>query len=132
MMSKETKDRIREKLRAARTTHGRSRTPTYHYWCKIRKTNKSDFCAEWMDFSGFLSDMGERPAGKFLARMSPNEPFCKDNCYWSESKSNARILRYGKTSMTQNEWAKRFGVSSAAIASGIIRKGSFAKWVEGR
>lgn len=132
MMSKEMKDRIREKVRIARTTHGMSRTPTYAYWFRLRKDNKDKLCAEWMDFSNFFRDMGERPKDQYLDRASPNEPFCKDNCYWSQHKSNSKILRYGKRSLTQEQWAKRLGVTAAAIHIGIVRKGSFAKWLEGR
>jgi len=50
-------------------------------------------CDKWMNFEGFLKDMGERPDGKTLDRINPFGNYEKDNCRWADNatqKSNTR------------------------------------------
>jgi len=42
-----------------------------------------EICESWMDFSSFLSDMGERPNGATLDRIDNSKGYFKDNCRWA-------------------------------------------------
>ena len=54
-------------------------------------------CAEWLDFNGFLNDMGERPSlDHSIERVDVNGPYCKQNCTWilkGEQAFNRRTTR---------------------------------------
>ena len=39
-------------------------------------------CERWHDFSAFLKDMGERPAGMTLHRLDHNKDYEPSNCEW--------------------------------------------------
>ena len=50
-------------------------------------------CQRWHDFTAFLADMGERPAGMTLDRIDPYGNYGKDNCRWSTPAEQARNRR---------------------------------------
>lgn len=50
-------------------------------------------CAEWHDFEAFLSDMGERPAGRTLYRRDPHGNYERDNCRWATPTEQANNKR---------------------------------------
>ncbi len=55
-------------------------------------------CERWMDFTLFLSDMGERPDGLSLERRDNNAGYSPDNCYWATNQEQCanRRLRSAK------------------------------------
>ncbi len=85
--------------------HGNSRKPEYNVWYSMvdRCTNtKHKFWhryggrgitidARWLDFSLFISDVGERPSSAHqLDRTDNDKGYCKDNCRWVLSVDNVR------------------------------------------
>lgn len=91
------------------TTHGhraRKRHPaTYRAWQEINTfcTNAAspryrDFggrgirvCSEWReDFTRFLDNMGERPAGTILVRIDASAHFAPGNCRWAPVRSRSQ------------------------------------------
>jgi hypothetical protein len=89
-------------------THGHSAsgiiTPTYTSWYAMRGRCLNPrnpkyaryggrgikICAEWMTFEGFISSMGERPAGTTLDRF-PNRDgdYEPSNCRWATASEQA-------------------------------------------
>lgn len=95
----ESADRAKTGLR---TTHGKSRTPTYDAWLNMwrRCTEEShkDFHLyqnrtppeRWKKFENFLEDMGERPSsGLSLERVDNDKPYGPDNCVWATSAAQS-------------------------------------------
>jgi hypothetical protein len=91
-----------ERTSAANTTHGLSKTPTYGAWKTMRRRCEDPthekykyygsrgirVCLRWQEFTNFLSDMGERPAGLELDRIDNNGNYEPDNCRWVTHKEN--------------------------------------------
>ena len=47
-------------------------------------------CAAWRsDFARFVQDMGERPAGAVLGRLSPDDDFRPQTCFWSPARTRS-------------------------------------------
>ena len=51
---------------------------------------------KWLEFAGFLADMGERPAGLTLERVDNNGDYCKANCCWIPPGKQQRNARRSK------------------------------------
>lgn len=92
--------------RRARRRHD----PTYRAWQAINTvcTNPDspryrDFgargiavCPEWAgNFEAFLTDMGERPADRILARIDTDADFGPDNCRWVAVRTRSLRAREG-------------------------------------
>jgi hypothetical protein len=85
----------------------------YHTWASMnhRCYNQKDLsynnyggrgiriCGRWRDsFENFLSDMGERPAGKEINRINNDGDYSPDNCEWcgiQEQQLNRRVFHNG-------------------------------------
>lgn len=79
-------------------------SPTYYSWqsmkirCKRPKCNGYKYyggkgikvCKRWELFQNFLEDMGVRPEGKTLGRISNNKNYSKSNCKWETSQEQNR------------------------------------------
>lgn len=91
--------------------HGWAGTPTHKAWRNMlaRCYNPNtpyykyyggrgiEVCERWWEFENFLADMGEKPKGKSLDRISPNGNYMLDNCRWSiwqEQQNNTRSKGY--------------------------------------
>lgn len=91
----------------AKTTHGMSRSNTYHIWAGIIQRcdnpNQTEYryyggrgirvCERWHDFVSFLKDMGERPTGLQIERKNQDGDYEPGNCRWvtrSENQLNRR------------------------------------------
>lgn len=89
------KDNVRlvtrdENNRNKRNYHGMAstgnQTPTYISWNNmVNNAKRRGYLVNeyWKDFKNFLSDMGEKPAGKRLKRINKSLPYSKTNCTWS-------------------------------------------------
>lgn len=115
--------------------HGMYGTKTYGCWRNMlsRCRNKNYFrykdyggrgitvCDKWLQFSGFLEDMGEKPNNLSLDRIDNNKGYYKENCRWTTQKeqmkntrANVHIFFKGKDYIL-NDLSKKIGISRDAI-----------------
>lgn len=126
----------------ARKKHGhrwnqdQTTSPTYRSWRNARDRclnpkapNYSEyggrgiqFCERWGDFTAFLADMGERPAGMSLDRYPDvNGNYEPDNCRWATAKEQAANRRNSVwievdgVMTTTAEVARKMGVSTQVL-----------------
>lgn len=133
-----------EKIQERNYKHGHSPSSggfssTYTTWSSMvnRCTNPNEpsygryggrgvtVCNEWLNFSNFLADMGEKPeaaSGRYsLDRIDFNQGYEKANCRWATDKEQARnkssnrlITSKGETKCV-SEWAEITGIHPMTI-----------------
>lgn len=128
--------------KAAVTVHGMDGTPTYRSWVDMRRRcnnpTRKDYpryggrgikvCPQWSDFTQFLDDMGERPAGLTLDRIDNDGHYEPSNCQWATRKHQGRNTRSNKTvtidgkPMTMVDACERHG-SEYRLVKGRMRRG---------
>lgn len=126
-----------ETVAARNTTHGLSQKHKREYrsWKDMRgrckNPNDIDFinyggrgirvCAEWDDFSVFMSDMGSRPDGFTLDRIDVNGDYTAGNCRWASAPTQARNKRNNKNveiggvTKTITEWCRDYGIERSKV-----------------
>ncbi len=100
--------------------HRMSKSNTYSVWVQMRErcnkpTHKSyhnygargiKVCDRWQDdFKNFLEDMGEAPLGMSLDRIDNDLGYFKENCKWTDWKTQCRNKRISiKDGDIHNGW----------------------------
>lgn len=139
-------------VRFNQTKHGHTtktaQSGTYSTWANMmqrcynaQSTNFHEYGAlgidvdpKWHTFVGFLSDMGERPAGKTLDRVDGLLGYSKANCRWATPKQQQRNIRsnvrvtYGGTSYPISALAEMLGVPRSNLQYRIKRGWPEDKW----
>jgi hypothetical protein len=134
-----------ERLSAANTKHGASRSSEYQSWLGMLKrcynTNGKAFsnyggrglrvCSRWKNsFEKFFEDIGPRPTAKHTIERKDNSlGYCKENCVWATRKqqnrnrrSNRRLTFNGKTQLMV-EWEEELGLPKGTISSRVTQYG---------
>lgn len=133
----------------ALTKHGHAgdgragRSPTYQSWQSMidRCTNprRREFqhygargitvCARWREFSAFLADMGERPAGTWLERANNGRGYEPGNCVWAtprEQQANKRsnfVVEHLGRRLPLVEWARELGLDYETVRARLRYRG---------
>lgn len=122
------------------STHN-SQSRTYTTWsnmiqrCNNPKSTKYPMygakcikvCDEWMDFSKFLEDMGERPEGHTIDRINGNDGYHPSNCKWSslvEQQNNLKsnlVVRYQDNDYKLQELARMLNIKSSTLLYRVKR-----------
>ena len=121
--------------------HRTARTRTYVAWVNMKARCDNQNAREyanyggrgiaydprWSDFTAFLADMGEAPAGLTLDRRDNEQGYAKDNCRWVsravQGLNKRNCVRYtlnGK-SQTLAEWARETGIGRVTMLKRIQR-----------
>jgi hypothetical protein len=85
-------------------------------------------CDKWLEFGGFIDDMGECPSGMSLDRIDGNKGYFKENCRWATPKQQARnrkssrtLTAFGVTRLLV-EWSELYGIRTDTL-SWRLKKG---------
>lgn len=84
-------------------------------------------CAEWADFSTFLTDMGDVSIGLSLDRKDVDDNYYPLNCRWATSteqarnKTNTRWVAYKGEKLSVTTWAERIGLSVSALRTRLAK-----------
>ena len=112
------KEEQSKRITKSNTVHGHNKSgrgnqsPTWHSWASMKKRctmvghvsypsyggRGITVCPRWDEFVNFLSDMGDRPAGKTLDRIDVDGGYEPSNCRWatlSEQQKNKRAHKNG-------------------------------------
>jgi len=117
-------------------THGMSgKSAAYKTWKRMRRRcnnpSKKDthiysgvkICKEWDEFTIFLQDMGEQPAGISIDRIDNNKGYSKENCRWATPAMQAGnqrrciIVNIDGQEMCFSHACKRLGVTRGKARS---------------
>lgn len=133
----------RDQLVKRNTKHGKYHSREHRSWLGARsrcmnKNNKNynsyggrgiKFSDDWNDFNVFLKDMGECPPRYSLNRIDNDGDYCKENCEWASSESQAnnrtssiRIEHLGKF-LSIRELSKMYGYTYQQLNNQLIRNG---------
>lgn len=115
---------------------GRVNTSTYTSWEAMKKRcspggayfeNGITVCSNWLCFSNFLIDMGERPHGCTLDRIKPKGNYEKNNCRWADNKTQSRnrsdrqLIEFNGRSMLLTDWAEELKISFSCLYKRIYK-----------
>jgi len=123
-------------------TRGSKPTPTFVTWsamfarCNNPKVPSYQYygaksikvCARWRQFANFLKDMGERPKGKSIHRLSNAKGYKPGNCCWAtpteqnQYSGNCRWLEANGQRKLITRWAEGLGVSVSCV-HGRLKRG---------
>lgn len=80
------------------------------------------YCAEWKEFKGFYSDMGDPAPKMSLDRIDVNGNYHKDNCRWatnltqSNNRRTNRFLTFQGETLSVAEWNRKLGFSTGVVS----------------
>lgn len=134
-------------VREFHTKHGDSYTRTWRSWksmlSRCRTASNSAYadyggrgitvCDRWLSYENFRADMGERPLGTSLDRINNDGNYEPANCRWAtaveqaNNKRGCRYLEYQGQRLTATQWARKAGITPAALLKRIERGASIEK-----
>lgn len=140
-------ENMKLRLNSNRAIHGRSKTPEYNVWIKIKQRcfnkNGKDYpdyggrgitvCDRWLTFENFFSDMGERPSPTYsIDRINNDGNYEPRNCRWATPNQQARNRRVRK--LDSYPKGEQHGSSKISTKTVIkirnVRKSSSLTYVE--
>lgn len=143
--TKSCKCLVSEGAKKRNTTHGMSKTPTWHSWqgmmTRCYNANVIEYpdyggrgiivCDRWREsFENFLADMGIRPDDKTLDRFpDKNGDYTPENCRWATQKEQGRnqrsnwLITFNGRTQCLSAWAEEVGISQESISRRIRHKG---------
>jgi hypothetical protein len=122
--------------------HGMYGTPTYNSWWAMKQrctypkhveyhrygARGVQLCPEWLEFSGFFADMGERPSvAHSIDRIDSAGHYEPKNCRWATKREQAnncsknRLVTAQGLTLTLAEWERRTGVNQYALRKRLVR-----------
>ena len=105
--------------------HGRCDEPIYAVWmsmvarCRNSRNNAyKDYggrgitvCERWLKFENFYEDMAPRPDGLTLDRIDNDGPYCKENCRWTDWKTQRANQRKDRKPRSKKLPLRSLGIS---------------------
>ena len=116
--------------------HGMKYTKEYNAWLNIKSRciniNNPEYknyggrgisvCESWINsFEEFYKDMGKKPISTSIDRIDNNQGYSKENCKWSDNKTQSRNKRNNRfyeingIRMIISDWAKRNNIGFSSM-----------------
>lgn len=123
-------------------THGKTNTPEHSSWHAMKtrcyNVNHSayhnyggrgiEICEKWLNFEGFLEDMGLRPSlSHTLERRDNNKNYNKENCYWAtkeeqnNNRRNVKLIEFRGEKLTLMQWCRKLNLPPDRIRGRLRR-----------
>jgi len=87
---------------------------------------KITVCDKWLNFYGFLEDMGKKPEGTFLDRIDSNKNYEYSNCRWATreeqlyNKTNSFLINYKGKKYNLMELSKKYNINRMTLKSRLL------------
>jgi hypothetical protein len=101
--------------------------PTHISWCWYGARG-IQVDERWVTFEAFFADMGLKPSPQHqIDRIDNDGNYGPGNCRWVTSQENSsntrktKRLEFGGHNLTQSEWARVTGLSTATVSQRVTR-----------
>lgn len=86
-------------------------------------------CDEWRDFTNFMRDMGQIPAGKSIDRIDSSKGYYKENCRWATRSEQSRNIRKWQSKETSSKFKGVVWLKSRKRWGVVIRTDDTRKFI---
>lgn len=98
----------------------REKHSLYKQWCGIKRTWSADCDPRWLDFWGFVEDIGEKPDEDVrLFRRDKTKPWSKENVFWQEIQRGTTYSEKRREYMAAYQRRKRAADEDYRVDSDI-------------
>lgn len=134
-----------KKAIAASTTHGKTYSPEYNAWCKMKdrcseNANAEDkaiywdrgirVCDEWLNsFEAFYAEVGDRPSPKHsIDRIDNDRNYEPGNVRWATKKQQrvncrtAVMIEFAGKKQCMKDWATDLGISYVVLRQRYVKE----------
>lgn len=95
--------------------HGKSLSPVYRWWSRMKQRAAGRVCKRWLDFEEFYDDMGDMPENKPILHIPDTGIVNDETCFWTDVRNSAKYLDGEGMPTTLEKLGKELGVTRQRV-----------------